>query len=161
MPGTRAGAKPGDAAVAHDGYAVLSDAGRPESDRPTRAPAADAGGRRDDACGGAPGGGLAGGPRGGARDERKSWAVQPTFPAFSLFVRLLTENHRRDEMVELCKQARAAGWLDDRFGVLDICFRSSGATTFEAGLPWASQEDIAYYRAEREREEHTQPMGLK
>jgi hypothetical protein len=87
-----------------------------------------------------------------ARQEyERSLAIGPTYLAGAGLAAYHGRAGHLDAVHAVC--ARTAPQLgdDERFDLMEVCQRSSNALTDEAGLPWASAEDLAWYRAERER----------
>lgn len=90
-------------------------------------------------------------PDDAAREFARSLALGPTALAAA---GLATHHGRRGELAQLhavCGEAAPRLVDGERFDLMVRCAEASNALSEEAGLPWASPDDLAWFRAERER----------
>ena len=71
--------------------------------------------------------------------------ARPTLPAVAPLLGIYGEAGDARSVTDLCKRMRAVARDDERYPLLDVCFRHSGAERVEAGLAWAGSADIACY----------------
>jgi hypothetical protein len=77
---------------------------------------------------------------------RESIDTRPNLRAFTSLTKHFTAQKKTDEVAALCKKTLPSMTSDaSRYAVLDECLKASGAATPEAGLHWASKQDIKFY----------------
>ncbi len=81
---------------------------------------------------------------------RESVAARPNLRAFNLLMKTYTAEKQNADAETLCKKTLPGMKSDDsRYAVLDECLKCSGAATPEAGLRWAGNKEISFYKARR------------
>jgi hypothetical protein len=79
-----------------------------------------------------------------------SIAARPNLRAFNLLIKTYAAGKQNAEADTLCKKTLPGMKSDDsRYAVLDECLKCSGAATPEAGLRWAGNKEISFYKARR------------
>jgi hypothetical protein len=78
---------------------------------------------------------------------RESIAARPNLRAFNLLIKAYTAGKQTADAEVLCKKTLPGMKSDDsRYAVLDECLKCSGAGTPEAGLRWAGNREISFYK---------------
>jgi hypothetical protein len=81
----------------------------------------------------------------------RSLSLGPTYLAAAE----LAVHHGRagtiDAVHAVCRETAPALAEGERFDLMAVCQQASNALTDEAGLPWATPEELAWYRGEHER----------
>jgi hypothetical protein len=114
---------------------------------------------------------LAGRKEDGVKTLEESMKIRPTTSALLPLLEVLDKDAKHANVGPLCKKTRPNVTEDDeRLLLLDRCLKHSGQTSVDAGLAWASNVDIRFYKEEqakaearatarqRERDERAQQM---
>ena len=84
-------------------------------------------------------------------EYERSLAIGPTYIAASALAAHHGRSGRIDAVHTVCGGTAPKLAHAERFDLMAACHQASNALTEEAGLPWASAEELAWFRAERER----------
>lgn len=85
------------------------------------------------------------------QEYERSLSLGPTYLAAAALAAHQGRSGRIDAVHAVCG-ATAPKLADaERFDLMAVCHQASNALTEEAGLPWASPEELAWFRAERGR----------
>jgi len=91
-------------------------------------------------------------PDDAVREYERSLSIGPTYLAAAALAAYYGRSGRVDQVHAVCG-ATVPRLTDDseRFDLMSACYQASNALSEEAGLPWASPEQLAWYRGERAR----------
>ncbi|HUQ06540.1 MAG TPA: hypothetical protein VM261_28750 [Kofleriaceae bacterium] len=81
----------------------------------------------------------------------RSLSIGPTYLAAAGLAAHHGQAGAIDAVHAVCAETAPRLADDERFDLMAVCQEASNALTEEAGLPWASAEELVWYRAERER----------
>jgi hypothetical protein len=85
-------------------------------------------------------------------EYERSLALGPTYLAAAALAAYHGRAGRPDRVHAVCGETVARLTVDaERFDLMAACQQASNALTEETGLPWATPEQLAWYRAERQR----------
>jgi hypothetical protein len=97
---------------------------------------------------------LVGRKEDGVKTLEESMKIRPTTSALLPLLEVLDKDAKHADVGPLCKKTRPNVTEDDeRLLLLDRCLKHSGQTSVDAGLAWAGNVDISFYKEEQAKAE--------